>query len=181
MLDDAAVASEGEFDAIMGLAKELLGNQAQPKALTETGPTFRAIGEDWTLGRLNARFPDHVKLKRSADRDSDRLDKLYETIGAVPITRFRLTDAERAMTALPKDLSSATRRQYAQLVSKVLRLAVYPLKAIERSPLPTGFLPKVKSTKGAQLPLSGRRRAAAQGTGGQGAARSPALVWVLEP
>src|SRR5690606_11361994 len=48
---------------------------------------------------------------------------------------------------LPGDLKPVTRRQYAQLMSKVLKLAVYPCKLIATSPLPHGFLPKVKGQK----------------------------------
>jgi integrase len=47
------------------------------------------------------------------------------------------------MAALPDGLASATRRHYAQLISKVLRIAEYPCRLIERSPLPRGFLPKI--------------------------------------
>jgi integrase len=36
----------------------------------------------------------------------------------------------------------ASRRHYAQLISRVLKLAVYPCRLIEQSPLPAGFLPK---------------------------------------
>ena len=51
------------------------------------------------------------------------------------------------MASLPKDLASATRRRYAQILARLLHLAVYPLKLIPVSPLPRGFLPKVKRTK----------------------------------
>ncbi len=37
----------------------------------------------------------------------------------------------------------ATRRHYAQVIARVLGLAVYPLRLIKASPLPKGFLPKV--------------------------------------
>jgi integrase len=60
-------------------------------------------------------------------------------------------DAERAMANLPATAkASATRRHYAQLIARVLALAVYPCKLLERSPLPRGFLPKVKATKSFQ-------------------------------
>ena len=50
------------------------------------------------------------------------------------------------MRALPEGPTSATRRQYAQALSKVLRLAAYPLRLIPASPLPIGWLPKVRSS-----------------------------------
>jgi integrase len=70
---------------------------------------------------------------------------LSKTIGSVPIRAFTIDHADRAMRALPEGLTSATRRQYAQALSKVLRLAAYPLRLIPASPLPPGWLPKVKS------------------------------------
>jgi len=109
--------------------------------------TFQELGEKWTDESLHKDFPDYVKTKRSKDLDKGRLEVLYKTIGSVPLNEFKLEDAERAMAALDPELSSATRRQYAQLISKVLRLAVYPCKVIERSPLPLGFLPAVHGAR----------------------------------
>src|SRR5690606_29433428 len=73
---------------------------------------------------------------------------LYRSIGDVRLAEFTLEHAELAMRSLPETTrTAATRRQYAQLISKVLGLACYPLKIIERSPLPRGFLPKVRTQK----------------------------------
>jgi integrase len=83
--------------------------------------------------------------------DKIRLARLFETIGDVPLVAFTLDDAERAMSNLPLTTkASATRRHYAQLIAKVLNLAVYPCRILERSPLPRGFLPKVRATKAFQ-------------------------------
>lgn len=109
--------------------------------------TFADLGAAWTSGRLAAEHPDHVRVKRSAHKDAERLVVLNKTIGDVPITRFVLADAKRAMAALPRGLASATRRQYAQVVGRLLALAVYPLELIPASPLPRGFLPKVSRTR----------------------------------
>lgn len=109
--------------------------------------TFADLGKSWTEGEIAAKHPDHVKVKRTAAKDAERLKVLSLTVGKVPITAFALADAELAMAALPKGLSSATRRQYAQIIARLLALAVYPLKLIKVSPLPRGFLPKVRRTK----------------------------------
>jgi hypothetical protein len=58
-----------------------------------------------------------VKIKRSAAQDEDRLGVLCKTIGPVPLREFRREHAESAMGELPDGLSSASRRQYAQLIS----------------------------------------------------------------
>lgn len=115
--------------------------KATPAQTTEV--TFRELGERWTSGELSERYPDHVKVKRTADKDRGLLERLYATIGPVPLSTFTLEDAERAMAAVPKGRRPATRRHYAQLIAKVLAMAVYPLRIIERSPLPRGFLPRI--------------------------------------
>jgi integrase len=109
--------------------------------------TFAQLGEAWTSNRLAAEHPDHIRVKRSAHKDAERLVVLNKTIGEVPLKRFVLADAKRAMTALPKGLASATRRAYAQIIGRMLALAVYPLELIPVSPLPRGFLPKVTRTR----------------------------------
>jgi integrase len=48
------------------------------------------------------------------------------------------------MAGLPEDVKrSATRRHYAQIVHRVMQLAVYPCRLIAANPLPKGFLPKI--------------------------------------
>jgi integrase len=81
-------------------------------------------------------------VKRSVAADLSRLKHLYETIGDVPVADFALAHAEKAMASLPESArSSSTRRQSGQVISRILKMAVYPLKLIEHSPLPEGFLP----------------------------------------
>lgn len=110
--------------------------------------TFRSVAEAWTSGDLHRKYPDHVRLKSSLHGDLTRLGVLYETIGNVSIRTFTFADAERAMAALPKTAkASATRRQYAQIISKVLRWCVFPLRLIPHSPLPDGWLPVVRNAK----------------------------------
>jgi len=51
------------------------------------------------------------------------------------------------MRALSSDLSAATRRHVAQLMTRLLSLAVFPLRLLKANPLPRGFLPKPGPTK----------------------------------
>lgn len=116
--------------------------------------TFRDVGEMWTSGDLARRFPDHVRGKRSADTDQYRLVRhVYPHVGDVPVATFTLDDAERVMAALPvgettrgprsaRGLETNSRRQVAQLLGRVMALAVYPLRLREASPIPRGWLPK---------------------------------------
>ncbi len=142
----AAVHSDRDFDEAVRVAEELCKESTSAKK-KRVAVTFEALGRDWTTGKLHKQWPDHVKLKRSADKDEGRLERLYKVIGGVRLEAFTLEDAERAMATIDEARSTATRRHYAQLISKILRMAVYPCRIIERSPLPVGFLPRVKAMK----------------------------------
>jgi len=139
------LAGQGET---VGVSLTVGGLVAGLRVRKKAAPfTMRALGQAWTSGELADRYPDHVKRKRSADKDAERLAVLGKTIGDVPVRAFALEHAEAAMRALPAGLSSATRRQYGQLLAKLCHLAVYPLRLLAVSPLPRGFLPKVRRTK----------------------------------
>ena len=146
------MAADGQVAHVKATVTKLAAGlmRVQKKDVPRPGviSTMSQLGAAWTSGELAAKYPDHVKSKRTADKDKQRLTHLYKSIGDVKVSAFRLVDAELAMAALPKSAkSSATRRQYAQLLAKLCHLAVYPLKLISASPLPRGFLPKVKRTK----------------------------------
>jgi len=110
----------------------------------DRGTTVRALGQDWTSGTLARRFPDHVRAKRSADQD-ERFLRLYvyPTLGDVPVSAVRLEHLQAVMGGLPSRLGAASRRHVAQVLARLLALAVYPCQLLERSPVPKGFLPRV--------------------------------------
>jgi integrase len=65
-----------------------------------------------------------------------------------------LEDAEVVMASLPeashrtkRPLAPATRRQVAQVMSRLMNLAVYPGKWIKVSPIPRGWLPSLSPAK----------------------------------
>ncbi len=140
----AAQVTEVGFREVQAFAAELCA-KAEAKAKTGTvvpSVTFQQLGERWTSGELASQHPDHVRLKRSVGDDVYRLSALYKTIGSVTLKDFTLSDAKRAMSAIPSGRTSATRRHYAQLIARVLKMAVFPCELIDRYPLPPGFLPK---------------------------------------
>jgi hypothetical protein len=146
------------FAEVEAFALDLCAKSGSAAATRPESMTFRELGERWTSGEPDPRYPDHVELKRTAETDERRLQKLYAVVGGVPLAAFGLNDAEAAMAALPPDIVPGTRRHYAQLMAKVLKLAVYPCKVIGQSPLPAGFLPKTgqKKAKAYLLPKRGR-------------------------
>ncbi|MGH7439083.1 MAG: hypothetical protein ACRENE_25625, partial [Polyangiaceae bacterium] len=84
--------------------------QGTVEAITDV-PTFEYFAKDWTQGELARRFPDHVRSKRSAERD-EQLLRLYilPHVKEVRLDEFRLADAEFVMANLPAKLSPGTRR-----------------------------------------------------------------------
>jgi integrase len=152
LLELAAVADDQRITRIRKGVDAILAGEVKPAEpptpLTEAGPTFREFAEDWTSGKLHKRFPDHVKLKKTADEDVYRLEAhVYPIIGDLPLRLVSLEDAERVMHNLDTTLSVGSRRQVAQLLHRVLALAASPARLVEVSPIPEGFLPKPAASK----------------------------------
>ncbi len=155
-LVDTVVAKGGTADAAMLAELRSLvvaGKIAPIPVAGKDGPeTFATFGEKWTNGDLHTSYPDDIPEKKSKDTDEHRLEILYRTIGPVPLVRFTLQDAQRAMRALPLTLQPNTRRHYAQLIHRVLAMAAYPACIIPSSPLPKGFVGKPGKEKAKALP-----------------------------
>ncbi len=110
--------------------------------------TFRQLASKWTSGELARDYPDHVPNKKSASDDAGRLAKhVFPFVGDVPLETFTLEHAERVMAGIDSGASRATRRHIAQLVNRVLGLAVFPARLLKHSPLPRGWVPSAKSKK----------------------------------
>jgi integrase len=150
LLEKVCAARDAKsFAALLkGVQDVASGKKHVAAPVAGSGITFKQLGEKWTSGELARDYPDHVREKRSVGEDKGRLEKhVYDEIGGVPLASFKLEDAERAMRKVPKDLSAASRRHYAQLIVRILGLAVYPVRAIPVSPIPRGWLPKLGPKK----------------------------------
>lgn len=120
----------------------------EAQAPISAATTFREFGTQWTDGTLHERWPDHVKKKETAGTDAQRLARhVYPHVGDVALPAFMLNHAELVMSQLPPDLSSSSRRHVAQVIARLLKLAAYPARIIEKTPLPAGFLPSVGQRK----------------------------------
>jgi integrase len=145
--DDTASLDEvrREVDAIV------TGTTTEPWSFAARGDrtaTFRQFAEQWTTGALRKQYPDHVAEKRSVSDDVYRLNAhVLPLVGDVPLQEFTSDHAESVMRSLPEERSAGTRRHVAQLLSRILRLAVYPARILDKSPIPEGFLPKPSSLK----------------------------------
>ena len=147
LLEMAAAATPALLPGVLQVASELAGGELVD-ATSRTVPTFAQVAKKWTSGELHRDFPDHVRGKDS-ELDAARLERLCAIdvggirLGDVPIDRLTLEHADAVLRDLPAVAKRpGTRRHYAQLVHRVLSLAVYPLKLIKASPLPRGWLPK---------------------------------------
>lgn len=111
------------------------------------GITFSQFALRWTSGQLHEDHPDHVAKKQSAGDENILKNRVRDIVGDIPLVAFTLEDADRVMRELPRDLSPAYRRAVAQVVHRVLALAVWPAKIIKANPLPKGWLPRLASPK----------------------------------
>lgn len=141
LLKKAACAEASQLRDILAFAREQAA-RARPVGKSLSTVTFKQLADEWLAGDLTARYPDKVEWKTSVDNDRAMFAFLCPIIGNVPLHLFTVEDAERAMRALPKRQPN-TRRHYAAVIARVLKLAVYPCKIIDKSPLPLGFVPPI--------------------------------------
>ncbi len=151
---ERAAACDGQALAdVVALVDKLVRGELAPRARAAGGKwgatsTIADLGVAWTSGELAREYPDHVRPKKSADDDRLRLEAhVYPIAGAISVAAFDLEDAEKIMRALPVGRAPATRRHVAQVLHRMLGMAVYPLRLRAANPLPRGFLPKIGPDK----------------------------------
>jgi len=136
----AAARAGRPWEAVVAAVEHLCAGTTEQ---TKAAPTIKEFGDDWTSNALAARFPDHVKEKRTAERDAENLRLyVYPHVQDVRLDEFTLADAELVIANLPPHLAPASRRHVAQVMARLMNLAVYPGKHIQASPIPRGWLPK---------------------------------------
>lgn len=112
--------------------------------------TFKDIAEDWVSGEMTKRFPDQMTKKTNFRLERGRLRRyIYPHVKDVPIAAFEKRHADHVMAQLPpkRVKTPAARRQIAQILSRVMNLAVMPLGLIKATPLGRGWLPRVGKSK----------------------------------
>lgn len=139
-----AAKTEREVRVIETAAHRLA---ASGSGLALDGDTFEAFAARWTRGDLHRAHPDHVPLKQTSG-DIGILSKYVNPlVGHLPLKSFQLEHADSVMRALPTTIGPARRRHVAQVIHRVLALAVFPAKIIKASPIPKGWLPKLGKGK----------------------------------
>lgn len=150
VLTDCAAASEAHLVGCRQVVDGLVvGTEKVVEKPRATVPltTFAEVARKWVEGELARDFPAHVKpADHEANCNAGRLKKhVHPVIGPIPIALLTLEDAERVLRA--PTVTEGIRRHVAQLVIRVCGLAVYPLKLIERSPIPPKWLPQKPAPK----------------------------------
>ena len=136
----AAVQTDREFYEAIRWAEFV---KAPTSTSTSNVTTVKALGDQWTSGELHKKYPDQIKAKRTSDDDAQRLRAyVYPVVESKAVEHVTLDDCEAVMQRLPARLKTRTRRAVGQTLVRLLAMAVYPLRLIERSPIPRGFLPK---------------------------------------
>ncbi len=112
------------------------------------GPTtFQTFAKRWTSGELHRLDPDLVK-DVAHDKNMSRLQTyVYPVIGDRPLNEITIEHAKDVLRRVPREKSRETRRHVAQLMTRILNLAVFPGGLLPISPLPRGFLPKLGPRK----------------------------------
>ena len=146
----ANAKNEKELSAVEKAVAALASGEKTLRG-TSVGYTFAEHAKDLVDGKLATQNIDHVRARKSKTQsvDASRIrDYINPIIGKMPLKDIRLEHCDEVMRRLPAHLSSATRRQVAQIVSRLMKLAAYPCKHIERSPLPQGWMPRIRPGKG---------------------------------
>lgn len=118
--------------------------------------TVRELGEAWTSGELAKQWPDTVGRREHSRIDASRLAAhVYPVVGDVLVKAFRLANYEAVMRSLEgkrksqKQLSPLSRRTIALTLTRLLAIAVYPLKILVAHPVPKGAVPRAKRSRAA--------------------------------
>ena len=138
--------------SVAKLTSEKAADRLERPSTAKGGLTFKKFAKSWTSGDLHRDYPDHIPLKKSADIDAGRLELyVYPALGNIALTDITLKHAQDVLRRIPRERSTSTRRHVAQVMVRVMNLAVYPCEHLKASPLPKGFLPKVKVRPGGHL------------------------------
>jgi integrase len=143
----AAVESPRAVKAAKLALEVLLGGEAV--APPTGGTTFGELAKQWTTGELARLYPDHVP---TINHESNvyRLDKhILPIVGPVPVAAFEGPaglDYAQAVMRSPT-IGKGSRRHVAQILHRLLSIAVFPLRLLAAHPLPRGFLPKPGKAK----------------------------------
>ena len=138
----AATARHGHQWKVVLEGIDLLCAGGTEEARARVIPTFEEFAGEWTTGKLHKKHHDRVGAKDSDD-DKSRLTRYVNPhLGRFRLDQITLADCDHVLANLPDELAPTTRRHVAQVIGRVLKLAVYPGCYLAVSPVPRGWLPR---------------------------------------
>ncbi|XXX77692.1 tyrosine-type recombinase/integrase [Sorangium sp. So ce134] len=143
---EQAAAREGTALRDVRLAiDQLCKGEARPRSSGDT--TFAEFAERVLSGQLAEQYPLHVKPLRHPEQYRHKLNHVLGVLGPVPLPRFTVDHADRAVSMLPAHLEASSRQGIAKVIHRILALATYPARIIANNPLPRGWVPKADNNK----------------------------------
>jgi integrase len=137
-----------ELERVRALTREMCASAEVPAPGLSSAMRFGDLFSRWHTNELHALFPDHVrKLKPSTQADYASLYRTYveALLGHLPVGGITLDHAFEVMQGVPAGAASnSLRRNTGIIIARPLKVAIFPLRILESSPIPKGFLPKKK-------------------------------------
>jgi integrase len=145
MIEAGKVAADDElFEAAVAMAGVVA---SLPKERSLRWNTWGELADAWTSGELARLYPRAGYGKETHEFDVPKVELFRPVIGDVALCAFNDTHYWAAMRLVSEDLSDASFRHHAQVLRRVLKLAV-ELGLIEKWPLgPNCKLPKIDKKK----------------------------------
>jgi integrase len=145
MIEAGKVAADDVlFDTAVNMAEVVA---SLPKERSLRWRTWGELADAWTSGELARLYPRAGYGKETHDDDIPKVDLFRPVLGDVELCAFNDQNYWAAMRLLPDGRSDATFRHHAQVIRRVLKLAV-ELGLIEKWPLgPNCKLPKIDKKK----------------------------------
>lgn len=156
----AAAADDEVLPAIQKLVAGLaLGSErVAPSPVGQTvveaaSPTIslREFGAKWTGNQLAAQYRgrvrsiNHAENARRLEKHVYRITYRGRAIGDIPLNEFDLDIADHVLAQAT--LPEGSLRHVAQCLHRIFKLAVYPVRLLDRSPFPAGWLPPANGLK----------------------------------
>lgn len=145
MIEAGKVAADDElFDAAVAMAGVVA---SLPKERSLRWKTWGELADAWTSGDLARLYPRAGYGKETHEDDIPKVELFRPAIGDVALCAFGDHHYWAALRLLPTDRSDATFRHHAQVIRRVLKIAI-ELGLIDKWPLgPNCKLPKIDKGK----------------------------------
>jgi len=152
--DDEVLPTIVQLVSGLAAGTERLAPPGSTPSLAETasaGMTFQELARAWTSNTLanqyrgRVRVVDHEENIRRLERHIYPIVFRSRPVAETPLNEFSLDLADHVL-AQPT-LPSGSLRHVAQILHRVMKLAVYPARLLAQSPFPPGWLPPANATR----------------------------------